>query len=787
MASAPSTAFERLQTPIVAGLRAIESWLEAERDHLALWLPVMLGAGIAAWFVLPDEQAWGWVIGAGLVMALPGALCRRTRTGQALLWAGLMLALGCALVWVRAEMKAHPVVARPFVADVTGVLESVDLRPAQGKVRLVVRPSAILPSSHSRSPAPSTIFPAPSSVIPAKAGIQDLPSREFIDSRLRGNDEKRGASDGERGGDDDAAELPLIRITAKLDQVPDSIAKGAAISLRARLAPPQSAALPGGYDFARAAWFMGLGGTGVALGPVKADSGAADPGLRARLSAHVRAQITGSPGGIAAAFASGDRGGIDPVDEEAMRDSGLTHLLSISGLHITAVIAAAMFLALRVLALSPRLALNWPLLTVSAGIGAATGVGYTLLTGAEVPTVRSCIAALLVLGGMALGREALTLRLVATGALIILILWPESLIGASFQLSFAAITAIVAFHENRRVKAWLAHHEEDGSRRFGRALAGLLVTGLVVELALAPIALFHFHKSGLYGALANMVAIPWTTFVIMPLEALALLFDAVALGAPFWWLCGQAIALLLWLAHQVAAWPGAVASMASIPDAAYALMLGGGLWMLLWTQRPRWLGALPFAAGALWALSVPPPDILITGDGRHMAVRTPDGRMALLRERAGDFVRSALADRAGEEEDLPPLDAAPNARCGPDMCLADVTRSGVKWRVGATRSAQMLPWKELVALCPQLDLIVSDRRLPPGCTPRGLKMDRPALADTGGLAITLGRPVQIEQVQRVGDAHPWARDSADSRRDELISLVAPAEAGAGLRVRTSLP
>jgi len=208
----------------------------------------------------------------------------------------------------------------------------------------------------------------------------------------------------------------------------------------------------------------------------------------------------------------------------------------------------------------------------------------------------------------------------------------------------------------------------------------------------------------------------------------------------------------------VAAWPGAVASMASIPDAAYALMLGGGLWMLLWTRRPRWMGALPFAAGALWALGEPPPDILITGDGRHMAVRTDDGRMALLRERAGDFVRSALADRAGEEEDdLPPLDSVAHARCGPDMCLADVSVRGVTWRVGATRSAQMLPWRDLVALCPQLDLIVSDRRLPPDCTPRGMKLDRPTLAETGGLAIMLGEPVRIERVRRAGDRHPWVQ------------------------------
>ena len=131
-------AFDWLQTPIFSGLGAIESWLESERDHLALWLPVMLGVGIAFWFVLPDQTGWIYVIAGGLALALLGAFGRGERLGQALLWSGLMLALGCALVWARADMKAHPVLARPMMATVEGRVESVDLRPAQGKVRLVV-------------------------------------------------------------------------------------------------------------------------------------------------------------------------------------------------------------------------------------------------------------------------------------------------------------------------------------------------------------------------------------------------------------------------------------------------------------------------------------------------------------------------------------------------------------------------------------------------------------------------------------------------------------------------
>ncbi|MEO5494690.1 MAG: ComEC/Rec2 family competence protein [Sphingomonas sp.] len=164
-----------------------------------------------------------------------------------------------------------------------------------------------------------------------------------------------------------------------------------------------------------------------------------------------------------------------------------------------------------------------------------------MLTGNQVPTMRSCIAALLVLTALAMGREAITLRLVAAGAFVVLLLWPEALVGPSFQLSFAAVAAIVALHEQPTVRRWFLKRDEAWWRKAGRELGSLLLTGVVVEAALAPIALYHFHKSGLYGAFANIVAIPLTTFVIMPAEALALALalDAIGLGAPFWWVTAR--------------------------------------------------------------------------------------------------------------------------------------------------------------------------------------------------------------------------------------------------------
>jgi competence protein ComEC len=519
--------------------------------------------------------------------------------------------------------------------------------------------------------------------------------------------------------------------------------------------PPAPPAVPGGYDFARHAWFQGIGATGKALGPVSvADDAGGAPSLRDRLNAHIATRLDGSAAGIATALATGDQGGMSDADQEAMRASGLAHLLSVSGLHISAVVAAAFFLALRLLALSSWMALRLPLLTISAGFAALAGVGYTLLTGSEVPTVRSCIAAILVLIGMAMGREALTLRLVATGALIVLLFWPESLMGASFQLSFAAITAIVALHDSPVMRRFVPDPGAGWVRRIGRAVLLLLLTGLAVEVALAPIALFHFHKAGLFGALANMIAIPLTTFVIMPLEALALLLDLVGAGAPVWWLVGHALDALVALAHWVAVLPGAVAMLPSVPRGAYALLIGGGLWLLLWRTRLRLLGLVPLSAGALWSLGVPAPDLLVTGDGRHMAARGADGRMAILRPRSGDYIRDTLAERAAHDGELDDIDTLGNARCSDDACIVEVEAGGRRWRILATRSRAFLNWTEFTGACAASDIVFSDRRLPQGCQPRWLRLDPDFLGGTGGLAIDFADG-RVETVKLARDDHPW--------------------------------
>ncbi len=698
-----------------------DHFLERHPFERGLWLVVGFAAGILAWIALPTVWHWLSLLGALSGMALAAVLgvnaVRWPHLRLALFGMAIMIGAGCATIWTKSALVGQPGIARPAVADLHAILLERREEPARGRTRLLLQ----------------------------------VRLAEFARP---------------------------VRVRVNLADVEDGpeIAEGAVLRLRARLMPPAPPMLPGGYDFARTAWFDGIAATGTVLGKVAVISPSPD-GLALRklqrsLAAHVRASLSGSPGAIAAALASGDRGAIARGDEEAMRDAGLTHLLSISGLHVSALVGAVYWLVARLLALVPWIALRIRVPIAAALCGALAGVAYTLLTGAEVPTIRSCIGALLVLAALALGRDPLSLRMVAAGAMIVMLFWPEALLGPSFQMSFAAVIAIIAFHSAAPVRSFLARDDHGPVARLLRGPVLLLATGVVIEMALMPIGLFHFHRAGVYGALANVIAIPLTTFVIMPLVGLALMLDLVGGGAPVWWFAGKSLEALLALAHLVASQPGAAAMLPASAPSAFVIFIGGMLWLALWTGPVRYWGALPAAVAVAGMVLAPVPDILVTGDGRHVgllalreaatagatttAARRVHGMVArgaqddtarpeliVLRNGRSEYVSENLRESAGIAGEVRAMDEWSGARCSEDFCSAVLVRKDGAGRqrylaLLLSRSANYVDDLALAAACEKSDIVISDRRLPASCRPRLLKADRAFLARSGGLAISLG-------------------------------------------------
>ena len=273
----------------------MEALFEAERERLPLWLPVGVVAGVAAWYALPTAAAWGGFLLATAALALIGlAFGKGGRMARALALFALAAAIGCGLTWWRAERMEGVRLARPIMVRFTARIERVEPLPAREATRLLLRP----------------------------IGDVTLPAR--------------------------------IRLTIAQENVPPGLARGGIVAARARLVPPPSAAVPGAYDYAATAWFQGIGATGKALEPVRLIGAApanrpADwlEDARAMLSAHIVARLPGAAGGVADALATGDMGAIPQADADAFRRSGLAHLLSVSGLHLTAAVGTTMLLVLR--------------------------------------------------------------------------------------------------------------------------------------------------------------------------------------------------------------------------------------------------------------------------------------------------------------------------------------------------------------------------------------------------------------------------------------------------------
>ncbi|WP_091145036.1 ComEC/Rec2 family competence protein [Novosphingobium sp. CF614] len=687
------------------GLAGSERFLSSAGFDRGPWLAVAFGAGVAAWFALASPLHWTAWCGACLGLAGIG-ICRWPRretyphVRQAVLVVPLLLLAGCLTIWARSAIVGEAPIAGPLAGTFTARVLEREEQPALARDRLLL----------------AMREPGSMRAIKVRVNVPDA----------------------------GAAQRPGI---------------GAVIRFKARLMPPAPPMLPGAYDFARTAWFSGIAATGTALGPLETLEPGPGTGslaaLRADLSHHVRSRLDADAAGIAAALATGDRGGIAEDDAQAMRDAGLAHLLSISGLHVSAVIGAVYLLALRVLALSPWLALRVRLPVAAAGGGALAGIAYTLLTGSEVPTVRSCIGALLVLAALVLGREALSLRMLAAAAFCVLLFWPEAVVGPSFQMSFGAVLAIIALSSAGPFRRFMAPRDEAAAVRFLRHLAMLLLTGLMVEFALMPIGLHHFHRAGVYGSLANLIAIPLTTFVVMPLVAAALALDLLGAGGPAWWLAGKAISLLIGLAHWIASRPGAVTMLPASGTGAFLLFVAGALWLGLWSGRARLLGLAPAAAGTFMLATMPPPDVLVTGDGRHVGILDEGGtRLFVLRDSRSDYVRDNLMELAGMEGEPVGLERWPGARCNRDFCAVPVRRAGRAWNLLIARGRDAVPERALAAACDRADIVIADRWLPRSCRPRWLKADRAMLERSGGLAIDLARR-RITTVAAGQGEHGW--------------------------------
>ena len=546
---------------------------------------------------------------------------------------------------------------------------------------------------------------------------------------------------------------------------------GDAIRLKATLSPPPGPALPGDYDFARAAWFQGLGAVGYATAAPERMTSSVEPPLGLRVTAAVARlrqaigrrvveALPGQTGAIANALITGERGGISEAINQAFRDSGLFHILSISGLHMV-IMAGAVFFSIRlILAAIPAIALRYPIKKWAAAGAMAGAFGYLMISGAAFATVRSYIMISIMFLAVMLDRPAVALRNVALAAVAILLVWPESQFDPGFQMSFAAVVALVAAYE------WLRQREEEraavtmrGSLRQVLLFFGGIVTStLIASLAVAPFGIYHFHNTQQFAILANLIAIPICNVIVMPAALASLVAMPFRLEAAPLRVMGWGIEAMVWCANWVAGLPGAVGRVPAIPTYAFVLVVVGGLWCALWGTRWRLIGLVPIVLGLMLAPTGRRPDVLIGRAGSIVAVRTDAGQLSALAGRGSNFELARWLEHDGDGR--PPAEVAKASafRCDGHGCTARV--KGMLLAIANSPAA-------LRDDCAAAAILVLKFPKPKGCIPPGPAIDTDGLSARGAHALRIdGGQIRIETVADTRGHRPWAprhRKDADDQ------------------------
>ncbi|GBR38796.1 DNA translocation competence protein ComA/ComEC/Rec2 [Neoasaia chiangmaiensis NBRC 101099] len=548
----------------------------AQGRRLVSWLPVGWGLGAIAYFLPRSEP--GFLTAAGLLAV---GLILTIRGWHAFWPRCLGLAL-CVLALGFLDMRwcAHRQAPMPALPSRAVVLS--------GDVR-----SVVVMSPRMDGDAPGRRIVLDRAVFETGVDIGMMPMRRALRLRLR---------------DDDAVDLR----------------PGAHVRLRALLRPPPFPALPGGRDAQRIAWFDGSAGGGYALGDVRVLSQGRAPlleGLRERIAGIVQAALPGQSGAIAATLLAGETGGLSVGTRDDFAAAGLAHLLAVAGLHLGLVMGCVIATLRFAMAAWPWIALRWPCKEIACSIGLAGGAGYVLLTGAHLPAIRALGMAGLATLALLLGRRPLSLRSLSLVVWAILIVAPQDVLDVSFQMSFAAVLALIAGYDELRDP--LMRLRGDG--RFARValshLVALGLTSLLAGAATLPVSLAHFGMLQPWFVLANLVAVPIAAVWIMPCGLLALLAMPLHLAGVPLGLMGAGIRVVMHLAHGVAGLPLASRAVPMMPGWGLLLYLLGLCWLCLWKGPARCLACVPIVVALAAPWMAARPDVLIAPDAGAMAVR----------------------------------------------------------------------------------------------------------------------------------------------------------------------
>lgn len=585
--------------------------IENQKDRFSLWLSVLFAIGIGTYFALPFEPSmWFSLVFIELIIVL--AIIWRFKPLNLL----VIMVLGLIVLgFTDAQLKTIYLAKQETIATqtklyITGRIKDVDYN-SRGKKRVV------------------------------------LDNVVDFDNKYKFDDVK-------------------IALMSKTEP----FVEGQCIELIANLMPLPKTSIVGGFQFDRKSFFEGIGINGYALSFASEVECSQAPSfidkfdnliaiIRNKIIANINQVLPPDEASITAAIVAGEKGKISKTLINNYRDSGLAHFLSISGLHMSMIAGLMFFLVRLIITFVTPISTRYDSKKISAIFAILISIFYLLISGAQVPTQRAFIMTFIVLLGVIFSRRAISMKTISWAAFIVLIIAPQALIGASFQMSFAAVIALIAFYE-RYAGSLHRFLQGDNSKDnpiwlktvkiFWIYVIGILVSDLVASLATLPFAIYHFNRIAIYTTLANLLAGPIIGLIIMPFVLVSLLLMPLGLDAFTLKIVGFGVAKVNEITAFVSSIPNAGFPVLAMPLWGLLLIVFGGLWLCIWTSSLRRWGWIGVVIGFLSLFTAKIPDVIINDDASLVALKDNQGELVILPSRGHYFDKKIWLDKTASRK-----------------------------------------------------------------------------------------------------------------------------------------
>lgn len=598
-----------------------------EKDRVALWLPVMFGAGIGFYFSLPEEPL---ITTTFCIFVCACFLVRDCRKNAVCLFAAGFFALFCAGIFftqLRVFSLSEPrIKMRTGLLSVTGTVQEVSEYP-DGHSRLILKNVRI--------------GSFPDWKTPAKIWLN----------------------------------LPAGQQTPQTNDV---------VETEAFLSTPYPASTPAGFDFSRLLYFQQIGAIGFAHNDFKILKQSGSSTVRSAINQKINDVMPADTAGVAKALITGSAKGIPLKIVQNYRDAGIAHILSVSGLHMS-LLAGLVFAVTRTfLALIPGAALYWNTKKIAALFSLIVCFAYLHISGASYPAQRAFIMLAFVLTAILFNRRALSVVSLAWAAFFILLFFPESICSAGFQLSFAAVTALICAYEAGVGKyTRLLEKKEGVSFYILSCLAAVALTTLIASFATAPFTVFHFKRLPVYSLIGNLLSSSVTGIWVMPALTAGTIMMPFGLEKPFLIFASSGISLINKAAEITAGLPHAVYQFPPMPFWGLMAAVFGGLWTCLWQGKHRLWGLAVFCFSLFTPFFTVLPDMYVSLAAA--AFRNKED-MLVFKEGASDqMMKNAWLEENRQEQELTTI-------CPYGLCLYEKNGFKIGYahnKVGAYDACQM--------------------------------------------------------------------------------------------------